>query len=97
MENKLSDLKISLYGDPIRQQFNESTIPSIQSRVGGVAYGHWETRQNPTETQKQNLQIAQTDFENFKGILKTYFEDLETFEAALEAADAPYTPGRKFD
>ena len=97
LNTKLSGLRSRLYGDPIRQQFNEATEPSIQSRVGGVAYGHWETRQAPTETQKQNIEIAQTDFENFKGDLGRYFNELESFEAALEAAGAPYTPGRKLD
>lgn len=97
LHKKLSDLRAQLYGDPIRQKFNEATEPSIQSRVGGVAYGHWETRQSPTETQKKDIEIAETDFEKLKIDLGTYFTELKTFEAELEAAGAPYTPGRKFE
>ncbi|NND79650.1 MAG: hypothetical protein HKN53_07120, partial [Maribacter sp.] len=57
----------------------------------------WATRQNPTETQKRNIEIARDEFDTFKGDLSIYFNDLEAYEAALEAAGAPYTPGRKFD
>lgn len=97
LDKKLSVLRTKLYGDPMRGRFNEARVPSIQSRIGSVAYGHWETRQSPTETQKQNIEIAQKDFGKLKGDLTDYFRELETFEAALEAAGAPYTPGRKFE
>lgn len=97
LDKKLSDIREKLYGDPILQKFNEATKPSIQSRVGDVAYGHWETRQSPTETQKRNIQIAITDFEKLKVDMKNYANELKTFEAALELAGAPYTPGRKLD
>ncbi len=97
LEQNLAELQKRLYGDPIRQSLNESSSPSIQSRVGQVAGGHWETRQNPTDTQKRNFEIAQTDFSTFRGDLVSYISALETYEATLEAAGAPYTPGRKFD
>ena len=97
LDKKRTDLRALLYGDPIRQKFNEATAPSIQSRVGGVAYGHWETRQSPTENQKRSIEIAETDFEKFSGEFVSYFKEMETVEAALEAAGAPYTPGRKLD
>lgn len=97
LDKKRTDLRALLYGDPIRQKFNEATAPSIQSRVGGVAYGHWETRQSPTETQKRSIEIAESDFEKFSGEFVSYLKEMETVEAALEAAGAPYTPGRKLD
>ncbi len=97
LDKKLSGLRARLYGDPIRQRFNEATVPSIQSRVGIVASSHWQTRQNPTETQKMNIEIGQADFKTFKEDLVDYFNQLESFEAAMEAAGAPYTPGRKIE
>jgi hypothetical protein len=96
LEDLLAILRKQLFGDPIRQSLNESTTPSISSRVGQVIGGHWNTRQMPTATQKRNLEIAETDFEKFKGELKTYFEDLSSFDNDLESAGAPWTPGRKF-
>ncbi len=95
LNGQLAALRTILNGDPVRQRFNEATVPSIQSRVGGVAYGHWETRQNPTETQRRDIAIAKTDFDAFHGDLDKFVETLEDFETALQAAGAPYTPGRK--
>ncbi|NHF61350.1 glycosyl hydrolase [Flavobacteriaceae bacterium TP-CH-4] len=96
LEDGLAALRLRLSGDPIRQKFNEATAPSISGRVGQVAYGHWGTRQPPTATLERNIALAETDFENFKGDLKAYWNSLEGYEAALETAGAPYTPGRKF-
>ena len=97
LEQSLTELQKQLYGDRIRQGLNESTSPSIRSRVGHVTYGHWATTQNPTETFKRNIEIAEREFDKFRGDLSAYVNALETYEAALEAAGAPYTPGRKFD
>ena len=96
LKKQLSALRMTLTGDPARQRMNEATVPSIGSRVGQVIYGHWETRQSPTETQKRDVEIATGDFESFLGDLRSFFGDLEGLEAALEKAGAPYTPGRKF-
>lgn len=93
---KLTGLHLRLLGDPIRQGLSESTAPSISSRVGNVAYGHWSTRQTPTKTYQDNLEIATRDFAQFEKDLKGYLEGLEKYEASLEAAGAPFTRGRKF-
>ncbi len=96
LKEKLAGLRMRLSGDPVRQNLNESTPPSISGRVGQVAYGHWNTRQAPTATFKNNIEIATRDFVQFWEDLKTFLLDLEKYEAALEAAGAPYTRGRKF-
>lgn len=97
LEQQLAELRKRLYGDPVRQRLNENAAPSIQSRVGHVAYGYWETTQYPTETFKRNIEIAEADFSKFRGDLSAYNKALEAYETALEKAGAPYTPGRKFD
>jgi hypothetical protein len=86
-----------LMGDPILQQKNESVSPSITSRVGGVAYGHWDTRQEPTETQKAQIESAARDYQAYKGELKSFMDDLSAFQAVLQKAGAPWTPGQKLD
>jgi chromosome segregation ATPase len=95
LNKRLTELRSELTGDPILRGKDEATAPSISSRVGQVAYGHWDTRQTPTETQQRNIEIATKDFAEFKKGLLTYLNDLESYEAALEAAGAPYTKGRK--
>lgn len=92
---KLTALQTRLSGDRVRQRMNESTVPSIRSRVGRVAGGHWDTRQTPTETQKRNIEIAENAFSEFRQDLIDYLNQLSLFETDLEAAGAPWTPGRK--
>jgi photosystem II stability/assembly factor-like uncharacterized protein len=96
LKEQLTGLQLRLSGDPIRQNFSESSVPSIWERAGNVVYGHWETTQAPTQTFKDDLEMATRDFVQFGEDLKTYFQHLEQFEAILEAAGAPYTRGRKF-
>ncbi len=84
-----------LYGERARGQLNESSSPSIAARVGVVTYGHWSTRQMPTETQKRNVEIARGQFDEFKGALSSFLSELSAYEDALEAVGAPYTRGRR--
>ena len=92
----LQGLRTRLNGDPIRQQLNEPSVPSIRNRVGRVTGGHWSTRQMPTATQRRNIQIARDDFGDFGMELTALLDnDLAQLEADLEAAGAPWTPGRR--
>jgi len=91
----LAGLELRLSGDPARQRLNESDAPSISGRVGQVMNGHWETRQTPTATQRRDLEIATAAFETLARDLKALVEgDLARLKADLEAAGAPWTPGR---
>ncbi len=92
----LERLRTRLSGDRVRGQLNESTVPSIGSRVGRVAGGHRNTRQMPTATQRRNIEIASNEFVSLKQELSTLIEtDLAQLESDLEAAGAPWTPGRR--
>ena len=96
LDAALQVLRTRLNGDRIRQQFNEPSVPSIRNRVGRVAGGHWNVRQTPTATQRRNIQIAHDDFGDFGMELTALLDnDLAQLEADLEAAGAPWTPGRR--
>ncbi|MSR02467.1 MAG: glycosyl hydrolase [Gemmatimonadetes bacterium] len=91
-----SALSLRLRGDPIRRRLDESAVPSIQDRVGEVIGGHWETRQTPTATQRREIEVATAEFGVVARALAEVVEgDLVKIEAALEAAGAPWTPGRR--
>jgi photosystem II stability/assembly factor-like uncharacterized protein len=92
----LAGLQVQLNGDPARGQLREASVPSIGNRVGRVTGGHWDTRQMPTATQRRNLEIARDDFSVLRGELTAFIEtDLTRLESDLEAAGAPWTPGRR--
>ena len=92
---QLGQLKATLYGDPARQALDESTVPSIAGMVGRVVWGHWYTRQNPTETQQTALSRANAELETLEANVKQLVEvEIMGLEQALARADAPWTPGR---
>jgi len=91
----LAGLSLRLSGDPARQALNESDAPSIGGRVGQVIGGHWETRQMPTATHRRNIEIAGDALGTLTRDLKALIEsDLARLKTDLEAAGAPWTPGR---
>jgi hypothetical protein len=91
----LAGLELRLSGDRARQRLDESDAPSISGRVGQVMNGHWETRQTPTAAQRRDVEIATAAFEALTRDLQALVEgDLARLKADLEAAGAPWTPGR---
>ncbi len=95
LQGDLVELRTRLYGDPALGSLDESRQPGIAGRVGGVAYGHWGTTQLPTETFRNDLDLAATEFAEFGNELSSYLEELSSYEARLEALGAPYTRGRR--
>ncbi len=70
-------------------------MPSILVRIHRISGGHWETRQQATQTQRTSLEIAARQFAELSPEIKALLEtNPPTYEAALEAAGAPWTPGR---
>jgi len=93
---ELAGIRLRLRGDEIRGLWEEPSVPSILGRAFKVSGGHWDTRQAPTSTQRQSLEVAQTEFIEIKSELaKALQETLPDLEAQLEAAGAPWTPGRE--
>ncbi len=96
VEAALGALAVRLLGDPARRALNEPGAPSIAQRLGRIASGHWGTRQEPTATQRGSLEVARSEFrvvaEELRALLDGALRDVE---ADLEAAGAPWTPGRR--
>jgi hypothetical protein len=96
IEAELAGIRLRLMGDRIRGRLNEPSVPSILYRVQRVAGSHWDTREAPTATQRKSLEVAESEFTEVKAELKTLLEaEIPQLEAELEAAGAPWTPGRK--
>jgi len=96
LKTQLAELRLRLWGDPVRQQLNESISPSISGRVRQIAYGHWDTRQAPTQTFQNNLDLATSAFTQFEQDLKEYLDKVVQYESGLEEVGAPYMKGRGF-
>jgi photosystem II stability/assembly factor-like uncharacterized protein len=95
LDDRLEDLKVDLLGDTVVRSRNEPTPPSIVERVQGVVFGHWTTTAAPTGTHRQAYARAAEAFAAFlAGFRPLAEEELPALEAAMEAAGAPWTPGR---
>ena len=96
VQGQFDAIRLLLQGDRVAGSLNESSVPSIGARVGNVAGGHWSTRQNPTATQRRNVEIAEADLGAVEMELNAIINgELMAIEEALAAAGAPWTPGRR--
>jgi hypothetical protein len=92
----VAELGMRLEGDPARQKLSESDIRSISDRIGMVRYGHWDTRQPPTQTQRRDLADAEAGLAKLEHDLKSLIlGDVARLESAFTEAGAPWTPGRR--
>ncbi|MBW3469459.1 glycosyl hydrolase [Arthrospiribacter ruber] len=94
INESLAELKTKLMYDQIRGSKDESTSPSITGRIGATVYGHWDSTEPPTSTQKRNIEIAKSEFEDYQQASDSFFQKMKSFERKLEEAGAPYTPNR---
>ena len=92
----LADLERRLNGDKVREERDEPATPAIRDQVQRVASSHWQTRQAPTTTHRHSLALAQAELAALvQDLAKLIDQDLVQLEADLEAAGAPWTPGRR--
>jgi photosystem II stability/assembly factor-like uncharacterized protein len=95
IDRKLTNILIALRGDQAAARRNENTPPTIQERVGFIVGSHRMSLARPTRTQAEQYEAAARDFEAVLAELRSLVEgDIARLEKALEAAGAPYTPGR---
>ncbi len=95
LEDRLYQIDVALNGDRTIRSLREPTPPSIVERVQSIVSGHWRSTSAPTETHRAAFRIAGNAFEpvleQLRGLIA---EDVRTLEAKLDAAGAPWTPGR---
>jgi hypothetical protein len=94
LEGELNDILVLLRGDHSRARRNEPTDPSIQDRVNRVVDGQLSTTQPPTTTNRDGYAWAAEAFAVQLEALRDLDRRLGVLEQALEAAGAPWTPGR---
>jgi photosystem II stability/assembly factor-like uncharacterized protein len=93
-EVRRKDLALRLRGDSTVRRRNEPDPPSLLERVQQVVGGYFGTTSRPTGTHEEALRAASTGFAPFLVDLRTLAADVSAFEARMEGAGAPWTPGR---
>ena len=95
LERQLQVIHQRINGDATANRLDIDQLPSISSRLFSAINDSYSTTSDPTATMKEQLQIAGDDFEIALGELKNLLDiNVKSFEKKLEAAAAPYTPGR---
>lgn len=95
LDRRTSEIQRALSGDSSARQRNMNTPPSISDRVGYVVGAQRMSTARPTQTQMNQYNAAAQDFEGVLNQLRQLIEvDLSKLEKQLEAAGAPWTPGR---
>ncbi len=94
IEAKLKEVSLQFYGDGTAGRLDIDTAPSLMNRLFSAVYDGYGSTADPTSTMKDQLQMAGDEFEGALSALKAVHGDIKMLEQKLEAAGAPYTPGR---
>src|SRR5271166_92053 len=96
LELKLLDLREQFNGDPTKSRRNEPAQVGLINRIETIIGGHWSTTSAPTGSHRKNFEIAGAEFEEaLKNLHPLLDRDLPALHETLEAAGAPWAPGRK--
>jgi hypothetical protein len=92
---QLYRLEEALQGNRSRAGVGEAVPHTILRRLNVVKTGNRFSTYGPTPTHRRSLEIAQSEFAPLLEALRQLLEiDLPDFEARMEEAGVPWTPGR---
>jgi len=95
LEQRNTDLLRELRGDVALRRRDIPTLPGIADRVNLIMDDQRMSTSLPTQTHQSNYTIAAEDFAKALATLRQLVEvDLAQLERDMEAAGAPWTPGR---
>ncbi|HKP35977.1 MAG TPA: hypothetical protein VJT71_03895 [Pyrinomonadaceae bacterium] len=95
LEKRKNAILRALRGDTALRQRNINLPPSINERVGDIVGSQRMSTSRPTQTSINQYAAAAQDFETALAQLRQLIEvDLRDLERKMEAAGAPWTPGR---
>jgi chromosome segregation ATPase len=95
LDRRTNEILRALRGDNVLRARNENVPASINERVGNIVGEQRMSTSRPTQTQVDDYNAAAQEFQEGLRSLRSLIEgDLAKLEKAMEAAGAPWTPGR---
>ena len=92
----LLDVQDQLSGDTTRSQRNQTRPPSIEERASVAYFGSLQSTQGPTQTHRQQYEIAADGYREIRKRLKKLIDkELEKLKRTVDQAGIPWTSGRK--
>lgn len=94
LAQRVTDLKVSMWGDTTISSRQEAVPWSISQRVGSLYGGLIESQANIPGNYKDSMKIASGQLSTAIKTMHMLETDLRLFEDELEEYGAPWTPGR---
>jgi photosystem II stability/assembly factor-like uncharacterized protein len=95
VRNGLDDLAMELSGDPLRGDYGQPTVHSIQDYLGHVFLGNRFSLYGPTPSHLRSLEVAENGLRSLRESMEEAEKVLERLEEQMDAAGVPWTPGRE--
>jgi photosystem II stability/assembly factor-like uncharacterized protein len=97
IEDKLQEISVELYGDPIKRSLDVSQPQTPANRIGTISYEQKYSTSAPTETHINSFAIAKREITAIKKKVEAVYNvDIKQLEEKLIASGAGYTPGRGY-
>ena len=85
-----------LNGDELKDERWVQTEPGIRSRIQRALFGSLQGTHGPTQSTRQQFEIGKQQYAEIEDELRKLIGDeMEAFEAAVDKAGIPWTPGRR--
>jgi photosystem II stability/assembly factor-like uncharacterized protein len=95
LRQRLYEADAALGGNRSMAAFNLPQTPSVARRLQVAGGADGMSDYGPTAHHRRQLEIAETEFAELLPVLKQLLEvDIPAFEAEMEAAGVPWSPGR---
>lgn len=95
IELRLKEFQLQLTGDQLKDGRSQTTKRSIIERIQTALFGTLNQTYGPTQTHRNQYEIALTQYDELDGDLrKTIEEDLRDLADQLDQAGVPWTSGR---
>ncbi len=95
LEDKLDEIRMVMFGDPIKRRLEIQQAPSLNNRINGAIFSGMTTSSDPTKTSMMVKSIAEKYLEPVIDSLRSIMEnDIPAIDSKLDELGAPWTPGR---
>ena len=95
LRSRLNKIVTKLSGDRTKRRRQKPTPPSLSSRIQSIVGNQWNVTSPPTQTQIDNYKYASEEFAAvLRDLRQLVTKDLKAIDIKLDAAGAPWTPGR---
>lgn len=94
LEKSLEEISILMWGDYHKSKRDVETSPGAGSRVENIVGNTWYSTSDPTNTNKEQFEIAKEEYQIIRAKLDEIKAMIEALESKLDEKSIPYTPGR---